>query len=556
MLCRRPALCGRLPPYRAGAGCNNHRWQQLALCVRKGHPMNHTRRRFLQGVAGTASLGLADVPGLGGLTAFAAERPPDKVRFGKDIEPIVRLIEETPRERCVAVFIDQLRRGLSYRRFLAAAFFAAIQKKHSHHEVYKIHSVHQVSLDVRPEERLLPLFWAINGFKQRQEDFPAPALTELKGPFPAPEKASAELVDAMNRADLERAERALVALARTWGARQTMEQLWVYGCRNGNTGGHAAISVANCFRALNTIGWQQAEPALRFVVQDLFNLGYVKPDVYLKPNTARMERHLGKLPAGWAGLKGDRVATRELFALLRDGKPTEACDLVTKQLQSGITAQAIWDAVHLATAELMVRHRSGWGLASRPLHANTSTNAMHYAFRACTTPRTRLLVLLQAVAWAAAKTGGDLADRGLRGLRITELGGAPVPASSEDAVAEIFALLPSRMYRWDPKAKKAVLTYGRRADADKACRKVFALVRQRPEAVPLFVQTAHSWLCRKASNDHHEYKFLAAILHDANLVSPEWQPHVLAASVHYFHGNQTPDNPVIKQAREVLGKMG
>src|SRR5690242_644719 len=114
--------------------------------------MNKTRRRFLQGVVGTASLCLAEVPRLGGLSAFAAQRPPDKVRFGKDLEPIVRLIEETPRERCVAVFIDQLRRGLSYRRFLAAAFFACIRKKHSHHEVYKIHSVHQVSLDVRPEE--------------------------------------------------------------------------------------------------------------------------------------------------------------------------------------------------------------------------------------------------------------------------------------------------------------------------------------------------------------------------------------------------------------------
>jgi hypothetical protein len=156
----------------------------------------------------------------------------------------------------------------------------------------------------------------------------------------------------------------------------------------------------------------------------------------------------------------------------------------------------------------------------------------------------------------ASKTGGDLADQGLRDISITELGGASVPVSSENAVAEIFALLPFRTYRWDPGADpKAVLTYGERADADEACRKAFALTSERPEAVPLFVQTAHSWLCRKASNDHHEYKFLAAILEDATLVSPEWQPHVLAASVHYFHGNQTPDNPVIQQAREVLGKM-
>lgn len=519
--------------------------------------MKKTRRQFLQSVAGTASLSLAGVPTLSGLAVLADEQPPEQVRFRPDIEPIVRLIEETPRERCVEIFVDQLRRGLPYRRFLAATFFACVRRKHSHHDVYKIHSVHQVSMDVRPEERLLPLFWAINSFKQRTEDFPGQPLTELKGPFPAPEKASAEFSDAMQRADQERAEPALIAMARSQGARQTMEQLWFYGCRNGSAGGHGAISVANCFRALETIGWQQAEPVLRFVVQDLFQLGYVKPDAFLYPNLARVEQDLNKLPPGWSGDHGNQAATRELFTLIRDGKANEACELTATQLQSGVTAQAIWDAVHLATAELMVRHRDGWGLASRPLHSNTSTNALHYAFRTCTVPQTRLLLLLQAVAWAASKTNGDLSGGGLRDITITELGGAAVPASSENAVADIFAQVPARTYRWDPNADpKAVLTYGQRSDADEACRKVFALIRGRPEAAPLFVQTAQIWLCRKASNDHHEYKFLAAILEDATQVSPEWQPHLLAASVHYFHGNQTPDNPVIQQAREVLKKIG
>src|SRR6185436_13802814 len=155
--------------------------------------------------------------------------PPATMRFGPDIEPIVRLIEETPRDRCVAVFIDQLRRGLSYRRFLAAVFYAGVRRYQSHHDVYKIHAVHQVSLDVRAEERLLPLFWALHGYKTHQEDFARPLLTELKGPLPAPEKAGAELASAMERADADGAERAVVTLARNQGARQTMEQLWVYG---------------------------------------------------------------------------------------------------------------------------------------------------------------------------------------------------------------------------------------------------------------------------------------------------------------------------------------
>src|SRR5262245_47932758 len=127
--------------------------------VRKDHPMNTTRRRFLQTAAGTATLCLADGPVLCGLAAFGAEPPPEKIHFGPDLEPIVRLIEETPREKCVRVFVEELRRGLPYRRFLAASLCASIRKAHSHHEGYKIHSVHQVSMDVRAQGGLAPVLW-------------------------------------------------------------------------------------------------------------------------------------------------------------------------------------------------------------------------------------------------------------------------------------------------------------------------------------------------------------------------------------------------------------
>ena len=63
-------------------------------------------------------------------------------------------------------------------------------------------------------------------------------------------------------------------------------------------------------------------------------------------------------------------------------------------------------------------------------------------------------------------------------------------------------------------------------------------------------------LGRKASDDAHEYKFLAAIFEDAACVSPAWQPHLLAASVHYFHGQQTPDNPVMQHGQEALQYKG
>jgi hypothetical protein len=513
-------------------------------------------------VAGAASLALADVSSLGRLRAFGGEEPvsaPEKVRFGPDIEPIVRLIEETPRARCVAALIEQLQRGLPYRRFLAGVFFAGIRRLNSNHDVYKIQPVHQVSMEVRPEERLLPLFWAVDGFKQRQEDFPNPPLTELKGPLPAPGKAAAELAGGFEKADIEASERALVALARGMGARQTMEQLWPYGCRNGGMGGHAAIVTSSCFRALETLGWKYAEPVLRFVMRDVYTLGgQGKPDRYFAANTARVDRHVDQLPPGWAGGNAERAATVELLGLLRTGKAEQASALAVEQLKAGAGAQAVWDAVHVAAAELMVRHNSGWGVASRPLHSNTSAGALHHAFHTCGSARTRLLVLLQAVAWTGDKTSSELRDQSLRDIAIAQLPPPRIalPAADGEAVAEIFSLLPLRHYHWDARAQSAVTTYGNRVDADEASRKVFMLARERPEAVPLFVQAAQSWMCQKASSDAHDYKFMAAIFEEAQWVSPQWQPHLLAASVHFLHGEQSPDHPVVQQAREALRNMG
>jgi hypothetical protein len=494
---------------------------------------------------------LADSPVLRGLAALADDPLPEKIRFGADLEPVVRLMEETPRDDCLGVFVKELRRGLPYRKFLAASLFAGLRRLHSNHEVYKIHAMHQVGMDVLAEERLLPLFWGLNVFKQHQEDFPREPMLQWRGPLPSAEKAATQFQEGIESADPDRAEAAIVALARGQGARPTMEQLWPHGARNGGTGGHMAICLANCFRALETIGWEQAEPVLRFVVQDWFAGNYIKADRFHQPNQARIDEHLAHLPGDWAGRHADRAATLELLAQIREGDGEKASALAIEQLRRGAGSQSVWDAVHLATAELLVRHKDGWGLASRPLHSNTSTNAMHYAFRTATVPATRLLVLLQAVAWASDKTRGDQTGGGLRDLWITDLAPIELPASPEDALTEIFAQLPTRHYRWD-KQEGAVLAYGSRAAADEACRKVFALTRDRPDAVPQFVQTARSWLCRKGSNDSHEYKFLAAILEDAGWVSAEWRPHLLAASVHYFHGDQSPDNPVIQQVRDAL----
>jgi hypothetical protein len=68
-----------------------------------------TRRGFLYSTSalGTA-LGLGEWPALIPLSPATAEDArvtPDLVRFGPNLEPVVRLIEDTPREKCPAAVL-------------------------------------------------------------------------------------------------------------------------------------------------------------------------------------------------------------------------------------------------------------------------------------------------------------------------------------------------------------------------------------------------------------------------------------------------------------------
>ena len=66
------------------------------------------RRSFLKTAAGSGALvALGDLGFLGGLpsvSAAEAKLPPDMVRFDPEIEPLVRLLEDTPRDRVLEEF--------------------------------------------------------------------------------------------------------------------------------------------------------------------------------------------------------------------------------------------------------------------------------------------------------------------------------------------------------------------------------------------------------------------------------------------------------------------
>src|SRR5258706_1072591 len=103
------------------------------------------RRSFLRAAAGTGALAaLGDLGFLAQLPSVsAAEAVTDSrlVRFHPEIEPLVRLLEDTPRERVIEEVAARIKRGLNYRQVLAALFLAGVRDIQPRPVGFKIHAV-------------------------------------------------------------------------------------------------------------------------------------------------------------------------------------------------------------------------------------------------------------------------------------------------------------------------------------------------------------------------------------------------------------------------------
>lgn len=506
-----------------------------------------SRRTFLHAASGTAlATSLTEFGSLaawGETVAAEAAVSPDLVRLQPGIEPIVEKIEQTPRGDCFRMAAGLLQAGLPYRQFMAALFLAGIRNVNPQppgfkfHCVFVIHAAHQLSLDAPAGERLLPMFWALDAFKDsqqqdvRQGDF---RLGPLTGKLPAPEKAWDAFHAAMNDWDEEAAQHAVAALARSRGAHEVIAGLWQYGARDYRNIGHKAIFVANTWRTLQTIGWQHAEPALRSLVLGLLDFGrdekvndYAFADQSYVGNAERAKRTIAKLPGNWTAATADPVATRELLAAIRSGNVDAACDAAQQQLLSGkVSAQAVWDAVHLASGELMMRQPGIYGI-----HTVTSTNGLRYAYQMAASPETRLMLTLQGVGWMSQfRNFMSGKPQGLNDVRIDQLEPGEIAKQPGDALEEIFDLVGNN----NPAAAAKTLHFA----------------RLNPQLGEL-PQTARRLLFRKAM-DAHDYKYTASVFEDYGRVSPAWQPQLAATAVYYLRGNKQQDSPVMAQAQQAV----
>src|SRR6188474_256003 len=102
--------------------------------------------------------------------------PPGSVRTGTGIDPLVKFIEETPREKLIEEIGARVKKGLAYNEVLAALFVAAVRNVQPRpvgfkfHAVLAINAAHQASLSGPDGDRWLPILWSLDYFKASQAE--------------------------------------------------------------------------------------------------------------------------------------------------------------------------------------------------------------------------------------------------------------------------------------------------------------------------------------------------------------------------------------------------
>jgi hypothetical protein len=397
------------------------------------------------------------------------------------------------------------------------------------HAVLVVNSAHMAAQAGPDNERWLPLFWALDNFKNSQAQNIKESGWRMKpvdeSRVPGAAKAREAFTSAMDQWDVEAADAAVAGLARTHAPGEMFDLFAKYGARDFRDIGHKIIYVGNAFRVLDVIGWQHAEPVLRSLAYAILKHDGKNPAKEdLEPDrpgrkNAGAAKQLGRLEPAAKGAEGD---SGQLVKALRLTSAAEASGVVVKLLRAHSTERAIWDGLFLGAGELLMRQPGIVGL-----HTLTTLNAMHYCARTTGDATLRNYLTLQAASFLpmfrdAMKARGKVGDTTIDDLE------TPDDSKPVKDAGQIFATLSKNKFS----AAQQAMSY---------------LKADRNHAKAL--TDAGRLLIFLKGTDSHDYKFGSSVLEDAQYIAPAWRDHFLAASLFWMKGSGSPDSPVVKRAR-------
>jgi hypothetical protein len=503
-----------------------------------------TRRRFLQAAAvGGAAVTAGEFGFLGRLPRVSAQEAKEstsKVVLDSSIEPLVQLIEDTPRERLLERVAEKIQGGTSYREVLAALQLAGVRNVQPRpsvgfkfHCVLVVNSCHLASIAGPDSDRWLPIFWGLDHFKGSQADEASKSGWEMMqvNESKVPDAAHARdlFVESMNQWDEEKADVATAGLVRTAKPDDIFQIFAQFAARDFRSIGHKAIFLANAWRTLEVIGWQHAEPILRSLAFALQNhegdpspaTSNLLADRSWKENVALLSR----IPGGWRGGTVRAEAARDFCGTVHSGTPDDAAKHAATLLEDGVGAASIWDGVFVGAGETLMRQPAIVGL-----HGLTTANAMHYIWEHTSSDELKRRLLLQACSFTAQFRQAAAQRGALRDLTIDAVA-EPAGSSTTVKLADVFTDVSRDKLQAARKLHAYLVAGGSAQDAvDMARRLIFLKGR-----------------------DSHDYKFSSAVLEDYQHVTPALRNTFLALSMFNLKGSDDRDNGLVGRTRAALG---
>ena len=483
------------------------------------------RRTFIQAAVSTVS-GLPARVGISGTD--------------RSVEGLLKWLEESRREDIPRDVVRMIRTGLRYEDLLAALCLAAVSNVQPYPDVgYKYHSVMVLrSIRLATEQlpaadRWLPIVWAADCFKDTQAQERAASGWHLP-PRPTAsagddrEAARRSLITALDNWDRDAADSAIVRYAQAARVDEIFSVLFAYGARDLRAIGHKAITVTNAHSLVALLGSVNAEPILRSTVAALQNSGggpvparhNLQPDRPWRQN----QKQLRELPQSWKHGRDDAGARRELRAALYHVPQDAAGAVVVEVLRQGISPEAIWRVLFDTAAELLV---------SQPsivlVHAQTTANALHYAYRVCRDEQTQQLMLLQCAAFIAMFR--TLVNATETDFSLESLQPLPLDSTDVDSIAEIFTEVSAGHRLQAARKCLGYLQNGGDADA------VIAAARQN------LIYNAE---------EPHDYKFSEAVFDNySHIADSSWRSRFLSVGMAYFKGSARRPSPVVEEMIEL-----
>lgn len=328
--------------------------------------MATTRRAFLSDLGKgmiAAGLGAGLTADLGLAPVWAGETPKD-LTFG-ELEPLVRLLQDTEPRKLVSTLIDKLKAGTELKQLVQAATLANVRTFGGEdyvgfHTMMAIGPAWEMVRDLPEPERPLPIIKVLYRNTNRISEFGGRAKEVLKPVEAKPGVAGAPpgefIRDSVHRKQIRDAESMLAGL--THGSPESGLNALLPVVEEAAEV-HRIVMVWRAWELLDIVGAENAHTMLRQSIHYCASMRDTSMPQFQKmrdavPKLLDQHKLVGRKPGT---READTAWVRDLGKTIFQSSPEQAAEAVAGAIAEGFSAAAIAEAIRLATNELIMRDK-------------------------------------------------------------------------------------------------------------------------------------------------------------------------------------------------------